>query len=67
MHRRFSFRNPPLGSRVVLVAVVLAIPGTLAGGTVSLLLGEFINCSVIGGLAGAIMGAAMEAWNPPAS
>lgn len=60
---RFSrFRNPPIAWRVFLVAVVLAMPGFLAGGMVGLVLGQFLVCSLAGALIFALVGAAMEAW-----
>ncbi len=65
--RGFSFRNPPPGWRVFLVAVVLAVPGALAGGMVSLYAGDFLTCSVLGALAGAVAGAVMEGRPPAAS
>ena len=64
MCRRFDFRNPPPAWRVFLVAVVLAVPGALAGGMVSLYLGDFLTGSVVGGLAGAVFGAVLEAPAP---
>ncbi len=62
---RFNFRNPSFGWRVFLVAVVLAVPGALAGMMVSLLLGEFLICSLVGALAGAVLAVGMEARTPP--
>jgi hypothetical protein len=65
MKCRFSrFRNPPFRWRVFLVAAVLAVPGALAGGMVSLFLGEFLVCSLAGALLSAIGGAVMEAGPP---
>lgn len=62
---RFDLRNPPLAWRAVLVALFLALPGALTGGLVSLLLGRFALCSIVGGLAGLLAGATMEAWPGP--
>jgi hypothetical protein len=50
MKRGCDFRNPPFKSRVLVVAIVVAAPGTLAGGILSLVLGEFVICSIVGAL-----------------
>lgn len=62
-----SFHNPSQRFRVAVVAGVLAVPGALGGALASLLLGHFILCAVAGGLIGAILGAAVEAWPSNAS
>jgi hypothetical protein len=56
-----SFRNPSPAWRAVAVALVLALPGTLAGALLGLCAGwDFEVCWFSGGVLGALIGAAVE-------
>lgn len=61
MTRRFTFRNPSPGCRLMLVAAAFAVPGGIAGELMGLYFGEFAACAVTGALLGAFAGALMEA------
>ncbi len=61
MKPRFKIRNPPFKVRVLVVAGFFTLPGTLAGILVSLWLGRFALCAIVGATIGALAGAALEA------
>lgn len=60
MTRRIEFRNPPQWARTLTVALVLSVPGALAGGLIALWAGHFVMCVVAGALIAAIAAVAWE-------
>ncbi len=64
MSRRRRFPRAALACRTTLVAVVMSLPGWLAGGMVGLLTGGFGTCTVVGAMTGAVLGGLLEAWSP---
>lgn len=55
-----NFRNPRLWGRLFAVGLAAALPGALAGGLVSLLVGHFGICSIAGAIGAGIAAAYVE-------
>jgi hypothetical protein len=64
MNHRAPNHDPWFAWHVALVAGVLAVPGVLLGAITGLFLGAPGSGACIGGLIGAMVGAALEAWRP---
>ena len=62
MNTLSTFRNPSQTWRMGLVAGALAMPGFVGGAMLSLLVGRFALCAIVGTALGALLGAAIEGW-----
>jgi len=61
MNRPFDIRDPPFKFRQFIVSIVFAVFGGFGGLTFAIVFGHAVLCTIVGAVAGAVLGAKIEA------